>query len=287
VLKLQNAQGVSVMEVAEGPDGWAIVVDSPLNRRITNTTPMILTGPAAGHDLLRTEADPTGTQVLGTLNNCGSGRTPWGTYLTCEENFNGYFGSTDAAMPLPETFARYGIGAEGGYGYEAFDARFDLSKNPNEPNRFGYVVEIDPADPASVPLKHTALGRFKHENAATALAADGRVVVYLGDDERGEFLYKWVSAAPYVEGGDSSTLLVDGQLHVAVFADDMTGKWVALTPEATGMTLAEIAIHSRMAGSKVGAISANRASTRSRIVSSPFSCTVILMRALYLLSRRP
>lgn len=258
VLKLQNAQGVSVMEVAEGPDGWAIVVDGPLNRRITNNTPMTLSGPAAGHDLLKTEADPTGTQVLGTLNNCGSGRTPWGTYLTCEENFNGYFGSTDAALALPEAFARYGIEAEGGYGYEKFDPRFDLSKNVNEPNRFGYVVEINPADPASVPVKRTALGRFKHENAEVALAADGRVVVYLGDDERGEFLYKWVSTDPYVEGGDTSTLLDKGTLHVAVFADDMTGKWVALTPEATGMTEAEIAIHTRQAGSKVGATTMDR-----------------------------
>ncbi|QYZ71151.1 PhoX family protein [Neotabrizicola shimadae] len=258
VLKLQNAQGISVMEVAEGPDGWAIVVDSPLNRRITNNTPMTLTGPAAGHDLLKTPADPTGTQVLGTLNNCGAGRTPWGTYLTCEENFNGYFGSTDAALALPEAFSRYGIEVEGGYGYEKFDARFDLSKNINEPNRFGYVVEINPADPASVPVKHTALGRFKHENAELTLAADGRVVVYLGDDERGEFLYRWVSAAPYVEGGDTSRLLEDGQLYVAVFADDMTGKWVALTPEATGMTPAEIAIHTRMAGSKVGATTMDR-----------------------------
>lgn len=258
VLKLQNAQGVSVMEVAQGADGWAIVVDSPLNRRITNNTPMTITGPAAGHDLLKTEADATGTQVLGTLNNCGSGRTPWGTYLTCEENFNSYFGSTDAAYALPEAFARYGIDVEGGYGYEKFDARFDISKNPNEPNRFGYVVEINPADPASVPVKHTALGRFKHENAAMALAADGRLVVYLGDDERGEFLYKWVSATPYVEGGDTSTLLTEGQLFVAVFADDMTGKWTALTPEATGMTPAEIAIHTRMAGSKVGATTMDR-----------------------------
>jgi len=263
VIKLQNAQGVTVMEVAEGPEGWAIVVDSPFNRRITNLTPMTLTGPAAGHDLLKTEADPTGTQVLGTLNNCGSGRTPWGTYLTCEENFNGYFGSTETAqdqkpVALPEAFKRYGIGAEGNYAYEKFDPRFDLSRNVNEPNRFGYVVEINPADPTSTPVKHTALGRFKHENAALTLAADGRVVVYLGDDERGEFLYKWVSAVPYVEGGDTSTLLVDGQLFVAVFSDDMAGKWVALTPEATGMSAAEIAIHTRMAGSAVGATTMDR-----------------------------
>lgn len=258
VLRLQNAQGVSVIEVAEGPDGWPILVHGPLTRRITNNTPMTLSGPAAGHDLLKTGADPTGTQVLGTLNNCGSGRTPWGTFLTCEENFNGYFGSTDADFALPDAFRRYGIDLKGAYAYEMFDPRFDVSKNPNEPNRFGYVVEIDPADPSSVPVKRTALGRFKHENAATALAADGRVVVYLGDDERGEFLYRYVSTDPYVEGGETSALLDNGQLSVAVFDDDMTGRWVALTPEATGMTTAEIAIHTRMAGSAVGATTMDR-----------------------------
>ena len=144
VLKLQNAQGISVMEVAEGEDGWSIVKDSPFNRRITQNTEMRIAGPAAGHELLRTAADPDGTRVLGTLNNCGSGRTPWGTYLTCEENFNGYFGATDAAAELPAAFARYGIEAESRYAYEKFDERFDLSKHPNEPNRFGWVVEIDP-----------------------------------------------------------------------------------------------------------------------------------------------
>ncbi|MGL5011707.1 MAG: PhoX family protein [Paracoccaceae bacterium] len=258
VLLLQNAQGVSVMEVAQGPNGWDIVLDSPFNRRITNNTPMTLTGPAAGHALLQTPADPSGTQVLGTMNNCGAGKTPWGTYLTCEENFNGYFGSTDAALALPEGFDRYGIGLEGRYAYEKFDARFDLATNPNEPNRFGYVVEINPANAASVPVKHTALGRFKHENAALVVARDGRVVVYLGDDERGEFLYRWVSRDTYVVGGDTSTLLVEGQLYVAKFADDMTGQWLALTPEATGMDAAMIAIHTRQAGSAVGATTMDR-----------------------------
>ncbi len=258
VVLLQNAQGVAVMEVAEGAEGWAIVVDSPLNRRITHLTPMTLSGPAAGHDLLKTEADPTGTQVLGTLNNCGAGKTPWGTYLTCEENFNGYFGSTDPNAALPADYARYGIGAEGNYGYEKFDARFDLSKTPNEPNRHGWVVEIDPSDAASVPVKRTALGRFKHENAAVTIARDGRVVVYLGDDERGEFLYKYVSTNPYVAGGDTSTLLDDGQLYVAKFNEDLTGEWIALTPEATGMTLQETLIHTRIAGSKVGATTMDR-----------------------------
>ncbi|MCV2882850.1 PhoX family protein [Actibacterium sp. XHP0104] len=258
VLKIQNTQGVSIMEVTETGAGWQVVVDSPLNRRITHNTPMRLSGPAAGHDLLKTAADATGTQVLGTLNNCGAGKTPWGTYLTCEENFNGYFGSTDAAQELPEAFKRYGIGHEGRYAYEQHDPRFDLSQNVNEPNRHGYIVEIDPADPESTPVKRTALGRFKHENAACVLASEGQVVVYMGDDERGEFLYKFVSTAPYAEGGDTSALLDEGQLYVARFSDDQTGEWMALTPEATGMTEAEIAILTRQAASALGATTMDR-----------------------------
>jgi len=264
VLRLQNFQGVSVMEVAEGPDGWAVVVDSPYNRRIHHNSPMVLEGPAAGHDLLKTAADATGAASLGTFNNCGSGRTPWGTYLTCEENFNGYFGTT-AELSLDDTlaagFKRYGVSTKvdpGRYNYHGFDPRFDLSKNPNEPHRAGYIVEIDPANPESTPVKRTALGRFKHENAASTLTPDGRVVVYMGDDERGEFMYKWLSRDIYVPGGDTSTLLSDGQLFVAKFNDDMTGEWVALTPEATGMDAANIAIFTRMAASAVDATTMDR-----------------------------
>jgi len=262
VLRLQNLQGVTVMELTEGADGWSVVVDSPFNRRITHNTPMKIDGPAAGHDLLKTEADPSGTASLGTFNNCGSGRTPWGTYLTCEENFNGYFGAT-AGLPEEEEVARgykrYGINEKGfDYNYHAFDARFDVSKNPNEPHRAGYIVEIDPADPESTPVKRTALGRFKHENAESVVAPDGRVVVYMGDDERGEFIYKWVSRDIYVPGGDTSTLLTEGQLYVAKFNDDMTGEWVALTPEATGMDAARIAIFTRTAASAVGATTMDR-----------------------------
>ncbi len=262
VLTLQNLQGVTVMEIVEGADGWTVVVDGPLNRRITHNTKMRIDGPAAGHDLMKTEADPTGTASLGTFNNCGSGRTPWGTYLTCEENFNGYFGAS-GEMPTDQTVAagyqRYGIGAkDSGYNYFPFDPRFDVSVNPNEPHRAGYIVEIDPSDPASTPVKRTALGRFKHENAATVLAPDGRVVVYMGDDERGEFLYRWVSRDIYVPGGDTSTLLSEGTLSVAKFNDDLSGEWVALTPEATGMSAAEIAIFSRTAGSAVGATTMDR-----------------------------
>lgn len=276
VVLLQNAQGVAVFEITDGADGWQVVVDSPLNRRITHRTPMELTGPAVGHDLLKTAADPEGKTVLGTLNNCGAGRTPWGTYLTCEENFNGYFGHAGAlpaegetedqvkakaeavAATLPKEFKRYGIGVDSVYMYHAFDPRFDLAQNVNEPNRFGYIVEIDPANPTAAPKKHTALGRFKHENAASVVARDGRVIVYMGDDERGEFLYKWVSRDAYVPGGDTSTLLVNGTLYVAKFTDDLNGEWLALTPETTGMTEAEIAIHTRMAASKVGATTMDR-----------------------------
>ena len=262
VLKLQNLQGVAVMEVVESDAGWAVVLDSPFNRRITQNTPMKLSGPAAGHDLLKTAADAAGDESLGTFNNCGSGKTPWGTYLTCEENFNGYFGATEEPQlseQVADGYKRYGISTDGwGYDYHIWDSRFDTSKNPNEPHRAGWIVEIDPADPQSMPVKRTALGRFKHENAACVLAPDGRVVVYMGDDERGEFLYKFVSKDVYAPGADTSTLLDEGQLYVARFNDDMTGEWVSLTPDTTGMSQAEIAVFSRIAASKVGATTMDR-----------------------------
>jgi secreted PhoX family phosphatase len=264
VLKLQNLQGITVMEIAEGPDGWAVVEDSPFNRRITHNSPMRIVGPAAGHDLMKTAADPTGTMSLGTMNNCGSGKTPWGTYLTCEENFNGYFGSTEESqdqkpVATAEGYTRYGIGADGwGYDYHKWDARFDTSVNPNEPHRAGWVVEIDPTDPDSTPVKHTGLGRFKHENAEVVLARDGRVVVHMGDDERGEFIYRFVSNNPYVPGGSTEGLLDDGTLYAARFNDDGTGEWLALTPETTGMEMGEMLIFARRAGSIVGATTMDR-----------------------------
>jgi secreted PhoX family phosphatase len=263
VRKLQGLQGVTVMELRDGANGWQVVPDSPFNRRITHLTPMRMAGPAAGHALLRTRADPTGTQALGTLNNCGSGRTPWGTYLTCEENFNGYFGAS-AAPDLPDAvaagYARYGIGPDGwGYDYHKWDARFDTALEPNEPHRAGWVVEIDPANPDSLPVKHTGLGRFKHENAEVVLAPDGRVVVYMGDDERGEFLYRFVSDAPYTPGGPTDGLLDEGTLSAARFHEDGTGEWRALTPGTTGMaSLAEVLILARQAGSAVGATTMDR-----------------------------
>jgi hypothetical protein len=263
VRKLQDLQGVAVLEIAEGDESWSVVQDSPYNRRITHNTPMKIAGPAAGHDLLKTAADPTGTTSLGTFNNCGSGRTPWGTYLTCEENFNGYFGATgdlpDLSERVQQGYARYGIGADGwGYDYHKWDARFDTAENPNEPHRAGWVVEIDPTDPESRPVKHTGLGRFKHENAALALTPEGRVVVYMGDDERGEFLYRFVSDGTYAPGQSTEGLLDEGTLSVARFEADGTGTWLALTPESTGMTDAETRIFARIAGSAVGATTMDR-----------------------------
>ncbi len=260
VRKGKAAHGVSVFEIARKDGRWSIVKDSPFNRKITADSPMEITGPARGHALLKTAADPSGTKSLGTWNNCGNGRTPWGTYLTCEENFNGYFSSSDESNEPSAELSRYGVGnKDWGYAWAMADERFDISKHPNEPNRAGYVVEIDPFDPASTPKKRTALGRFKHENAELVVAPDGRVVVYLGDDERGEFLYRFVSDGRYSVGGDNRDLLESGTLFVAKFDDDGRGRWIALTPEATGMnSQAEICIHTRQAASAVGATTMDR-----------------------------
>jgi hypothetical protein len=260
ILKGMLAHGVSVVEITWQDGKWSIVRDSAFNRRITPQTPMEITGPARGHDLMKTAADPAGARTLGTWNNCGNGRTPWGTYLTCEENFNGYFSSSHENPAITDAMKRYGIGPKDwGYDWATVDERFDIARHPNEPNRAGYVVEIDPLDPASTPKKRTALGRFKHENAELVVANDGRVVVYLGDDERGEFIYRFVSDRRYVAGGDNADLLEDGRLYVARFHDDGRGAWLELTPETTGMkSRAEICIHTRQAASAVGATTMDR-----------------------------
>lgn len=260
VRKGKAAHGVTVMEVRNDAGTWRTVLDSYYNRRITADSPMDITGPARGHDMLKTAADPTGTRSLGTWNNCANGRTPWGTYLACEENFNGYFSSSDPDYKQSAEMKRYGVGhKDWGYSWAMADDRFDISKHPNESNRNGYVVEIDPLDPSSTPKKRTALGRFKHENAEVVVADNGHVVVYLGDDERGEFLYKFISAGEYQELGDNSNLLEDGDLYVAKFSDDGRGEWVALTPAATGMaSKSDICVHTRVAASAVGATTMDR-----------------------------
>ncbi len=260
VKKGMMGHGVTVAEIAQTDGKWSIVKGSELNRRITPATAVEISGPARGHDLMKTAVDATGTKAFGTWNNCGNGETPWGTYLACEENFNGYFSASEEGFEQTPDQVRYGLKNEDwGYGWAKVDDRFDLSKDPNEPHRAGYVVEINPFDPTSTPKKRTALGRFKHENAEVVIAANGQVVVYMGDDERGEFIYKFVSSAKFSAAGDNSDILDDGKLYAAKFNDDQTGDWMELNPETTGMSSqAEVCIRTRVAGSAVGATTMDR-----------------------------
>ncbi|HEU4622258.1 MAG TPA: PhoX family phosphatase [Burkholderiaceae bacterium] len=265
VAKSQAAHGVSVLSIERVQGRWTIT-PSPYMRRITASTPIRISGPASAHALMRTAADPRGTTALGTFNNCANGHTPWGTYLACEENFNGYF--VNASLSIPKDQARYGITKDGfGYRWHEHDARFDAREHPNEPNRFGWVVEIDPFNPASPPVKRTALGRFKHEGATVTLARDGRVVVYMGDDERNEYIYKFVSARPFDARDPNANrdLLDDGTLYVARFEADGDGQWRALTfgrdglvPEAGFNDQAEVLIKARLAADVLGATKMDR-----------------------------
>ena len=265
VRKAQAAHGVSVIEVEQKNGRWDIVRPSPWARRITGNTPMALAGPAAGHALVKTAADPSGRRVLGTLNNCASGITPWGTYLTCEENFMGYFSGGDR---LSEHEARWGMRKNGwGYRWHEHDERFDAVKNPNEPNRFGWVVEIDPMNPSSTPIKRTAMGRAAHEGATTALTKDGRAVVYMGEDARFEYIYKFVSRDRVKPGGFAANaeLLDHGTLYVAKFDGDGKGRWIALTHGQGPLTAAngfadqgELMIKARQASDALGATKMDR-----------------------------
>ena len=279
VNKAMNAWGCSVIHIRKDTGGqWAVVLDSTYNRRLTSASPMELTGPAAGDALLRTSADPTGRRVLGTINNCGNGFTPWGTYLTCEENFNNNFGTTvepqvDGRSPAQK---RYGITAGATeYGWETQHARFDYKKEPNESNRFGWVVEIDTFNPLSLPKKRTALGRFKHESAAWHFTPDKRVVVYMGDDQANDYVYKFVSDQPYVEGNPAANrqLLDSGKLYVARFDNGATrgdfmgtGEWLLLDKQANPLLRADpdfpnqaaVLVHARLAADKVGATKMDR-----------------------------
>ncbi|MGW5477084.1 PhoX family protein [Streptomyces sp. NPDC004008] len=259
----------------------------PLNRRVTATSEFRLTGPAAGSELLRTSADPTGHKVLGTLNNCSGGTTPWGTTLHGEENFNQYFANGSRA-----TDQRYGIGTGATERkWERFDRRFDLAQEPSEVHRFGYVVEFDPYDPVSTPRKRTALGRFKHEAATVRLTEDGRPVVYSGDDERFDYFYKFVGSKRMRHGSSRAvrehnlSLLDEGTLYVARLTGDSpasdvdgsgrlpgdgefdgSGVWIPLATATAhgavshveGMTAEEVFVFTRLAGDKAGATKMDR-----------------------------
>ncbi len=283
------AHGLTVVELRRHAPGrpWSYVRGSRRNRRITAQTPFALTGPAAGHPLLRTTGDPVGRVVLGTLNNCSGGTTPWGTVLSGEENFNQYF----VADATPEN-VRYGIPtttSATGRNWWTVDPRFDARQpgHENEVNRFGWIVEVDPEDPTSTPVKHTALGRFKHEAATIRVARDGRVVAYSGDDERFEYVYKFVSSkrmrrdAGRGARAHNMTLLADGDLFVARFTGDSpaaeidgtgdlpsdgafdgSGEWLPLVEggvsKVPGMSVAEVLVFTRLAADRVGATKMDR-----------------------------
>jgi secreted PhoX family phosphatase len=291
------AHGMSVVEIARvGDTGqWELVRSGArkYNRRFTAlATKFEFTGPAAGSALLKTAADPKGRTAIGTLNNCSGGVTPWGTILSGEENFNQYFVGGDAvAAEVKPKLNRYGISTTARYpsGSRKWDRaqeRFDLAKHPNEVNRFGWVVEIDPFDPDATARKHTALGRVKHEAATTVIAGNGRAVVYMGDDERFDYIYKFVSDKTFQPGNSSwarknnMSLLESGTLYVAKLgytsageidgtgklpgdgAFNGTGQWIPLVRDnkslVDGMTVADVLTFTRLAGDAVGATKMDR-----------------------------
>ncbi|GAA1496965.1 PhoX family protein [Paeniglutamicibacter kerguelensis] len=277
------AHGFSVVEIKRGRASarWEYVRGGERNRRITASTAFAVDGPAAGSALLKTAADPSGRKILGTLNNCSGGTTPWGTVISGEENFNQYFRGTGSA-----TDKRYGIAdAATERGWEDIDQRFSAHNKgfENESNRFGWIVEIDPQNPDSTPVKHTALGRFKHEGANIRIAADGRAVAYSGDDERFDYVYKFISKEKYRRGDRKHNLrlLSDGDLYVARFSGDSpagqidgagavpsdgefdgTGTWLPLVLDGRsrvpGMSVEEVLVYTRLAADKVGATKMDR-----------------------------
>ena len=266
VRKAQAAHGVSVIEIQRLKSGnWQVIRPSKYARRITSYTPMRLSGPAAGEARMRTAGDPEGRTVLGTLNNCAHGHTPWGTYLTCEENWNAYFhGRKDAGLDE----ARYGVKPNGfGYRWHEHDERFDVVKHPNEQHRFGWVVEFDPFNPNDTPVKRTALGRIKHEGALMTTAQDGRAVVYMGDDERFEYIYKFISRDRVRPGGyvKNQEILDHGTLYAARLDDSGAGAWLELMFGKNGLTAAngftsqaDVLIRTRQAADQAGATRMDR-----------------------------
>ena len=265
VLKAQNAVGVSVIEVIFDGSHWNLVRPSKYARRITARTPCRISGPAAGHSSMRTAADPEGKLVLGTYNGCAHGWTPWGTYLTCEENFHNMF-VNPASMTAEQRRYRMPSRSRGSR-WEQHDERFDAARHPNEFNRFGWVVEIDPYDPDSMPVKRTALGRIKHEGAACAVGADGRLAFYMGDDEEFEYVYKFVTARPYNpdQREANRNLLDEGVLYVARFNPDGSGDWMPLEHGKGPLTVAngfhdqaEVVINARLAADLLGATKMDR-----------------------------
>ncbi|UWQ30947.1 PhoX family phosphatase [Leisingera sp. M523] len=270
------AHGGSVVEITRGTDGkWAVVRDGSMNRRISPlNTVMTIDGPAAGHARMQTSADPSGAQVIGTLNNCAGGMTPWGTWLMAEENFHGYFwtdrldadGKPDLSdQPEAAQMKRYGVPGRW-YAWGKYHDRFNIDRDPNEANRFGWVVEVDPRNPEAAPVKHTALGRFRHEGAETTTSTDGHLVVYMGDDARFDYQYKYVSKGVVSDDpAANSKLLSDGTLYAARFDPDGSVHWLPLvhgkgplTAENGFASQGDVLIDARLAADALGATPMDR-----------------------------
>ena len=291
--------GVAVIEVAKSAGKWAYVPGSSQNFRLTALSPIEIAGPARGHAQLITKYSPTGTMTRGTLNNCGTGKTPWGTFLTGEENWFGYFtrgAADDAARGNDKSVTslkRYGRSqsAASRHGWETGGAddkyqRWNNSKTGasangsddyrNEMNGMGYIVEIDAYDKTRMAKKRTALGRFAHESAAFGKAVVGQPLsIYMGDDSRGEYIYKFVTTAVWSAADANPTdrmavgdkYLDSGKLYAAKFNADGTGTWVELAMTNTAVAgyatykfadAADIAINTRLAADAVGATKMDR-----------------------------
>ncbi len=293
------AHGVSIVEVRKTSGKFGYVQSSTFNRRITPLTPMQINGAARGHAQMKTKFSTAGTDCRGTINNCGTGYTPWGTFLTGEENWSGYFtrSSTDDAARGGATansvisMIRYGRaqGAASRHGWETSGsddkyARWVISQTGadatldyrNELNTFGYMVEIDPYDKNVAIRKRTTLGRFAHESGVFGTVTAGKpLAVYMGDDSRGEYIFKFVSSANW-DNADASPAnrittgdkyLDAGKLYVAKFNADGSGQWIELSlanatlAAATNYKFADngdVAMNSRLAGDAVGATRMDR-----------------------------